>query len=161
MQKKLGFTLIELLVSIVIIGILTALISVNLYGGRQRASDSQKKSGLNQLKLALHSYYATYHHYPAGSNGLAFYACGIGGASACGSGGSFVADGTEYLSKLPSDFRYYQCNGGDDFRLKTTLINTSGSDIAESQARCPASSCQRPEGLLVFSPTVDYVLCGQ
>lgn len=158
---KSGFTLIELLIVIVIIGILAAFISTNLVGGRQRASDTQKKTNLNQLKLALHSYYATYHHYPGGPNGLAFNGCGLDGATTCVSGASFTADGVEYLSKLPSDFRYYQCMDGDDFRLKTTLTNASDIDIAESQSRCPAASCERPGGLLSFSPTIDYVLCSE
>jgi general secretion pathway protein G len=155
-----GFTLIELLIVIVIIGILAALIATNLYGGRQRATDNQKKTNLGQLKIALHSYYATYHIYPAGPNGIALNACGVGGTSTCTSGASFTADGTEYLSKLPSDFRYYQCNDGDDFRLKSTLINVSDADIPDSQTRCPASTCTRPDGLLIFGAS-DYVVCGQ
>jgi len=160
-KTKHGFTLIELLVVIVIIGILAALISTNLFGARQRASDSQKKSNLKQLKIALHSYYATYHKYPTDSNGLYINGCGASGTTRCSNTGSFSAGGTEYLSKIPSDFRYYQCNGGDDFRIKVGLTGASDSEIAEGKARCPAATCVGQN--LNYDSTVnsDYVLCGE
>jgi len=155
-MKKSGFTLIELLVVIVIIGILAALISTNLYGGRQRATDSQKKSNLNQLKIALHSYYANYHKYPADQNGLYIKGCGTSGLDTCTAGSSFTAGGIEYLSKIPSgDFRYKQCDGGDSFRIKATMSNVSDPDIAESQLKCPVGSCG------VNYSTSEYVLCGE
>ena len=71
----------ELLIVITIMGILTALVATNLYGARQRASDSQKKTNLRELKTALHLYYGNFHRYPnaAGNNGFNFYACGVSG----------------------------------------------------------------------------------
>ncbi|MFZ2200063.1 MAG: type II secretion system protein [Microgenomates group bacterium] len=152
---KKGFTLVEMLVVIVVMGILAALISTNLYGARTRATDSQRKTTLNQLKIALHSYYATYHKYPLWTNGLTFNACGVGGTSSCTT--SFTADGVEYLNKLPKsgsyfDFRYYSCLNEDDFRLKISLNNASDPDIAISKARCP-------EGCNTTYSANTYVLC--
>lgn len=158
-----GFTLIELLIVIVIIGILAALITTNLFGARQRAGDNQKKSNLNQLKLALQLYYTNYHVYPPNGNplGFSFNACGDDGISSCSQSTSFTANNVEYLSKIPRNgnqyaFKYYSCNGGDDFRLKTELVNASDGDIQESQLRCPIDTC----GLQITYNSTDYVICG-
>lgn len=164
MTKKSGFTLIELLIVIVIMSVLAVLAVTNLVGARQRAADSQKKSNLNQLKIALHSYYASYHRYPGNGSpvGFAFMACGVGGDDSCASSTSFTADGTEYMSKLPRnsggqyEFRYYSCNDSDDFRIKINLANTSDADILESQSNCPSATC---EGTSVSYGSSDYVVC--
>lgn len=165
MIKKHGFTLIELLIVIVIMGILAAIITTNLFSARQRAQDSQKKSGLNQLQVALHSYFVNYHKYPnnAGNNGFNFYACGVRGQEQCLTG-NFTADGVEYMGKLPqtstgqNDFRYYPCGGGDDYRLKINLDIASDADIAASQLKCPANTCAGQS--LSYGVESDYVLCG-
>ena len=162
-SESKGFTLIELLIVIVVMGIIMALVTTNLSGARQRASDSQKKSNLRQLQTALHLYYGNFHIYPnaAGNNGFNFYACGISGNDKCTT--TFTVGTTEYMARLPltssgqNDFRYYPCNGGDDFRLKINLQVTSDVEILESQARCPASTCAGKS--LSFSAS-DYVLCG-
>lgn len=158
--SKSGFTLIELLVVIAIFGILMALITANLAGGRERARDSQKKQNLQQLKVSLHLYYTDFGHFPPPGNGLNFLACGSSGTTNCDE--SFTAGGKEYMAKLPkngnqNDFRYYSCNSGDDFRLKINLTNGSDSDILESQSRCPADTCL---GQSLSFGTTDYVLCG-
>lgn len=158
-----GFTLIELLIVIVVMGIIMALVTTNLYGARQRASDSQKKSNLRQLQTALHLYYTNFHRYPnaSGNNGFNFYACGVSGNDKCT--GTFTAGGAEYLARLPmtpsgqNDFRYYPCNSGDDFRLKVSLQVTSDVEILESQSRCPAATCL---GKSLSFGSSDYVLCG-
>lgn len=163
LKQHSGFTLIELLVVIVVVGIISALIATNLFGARERAMDSQKKTNLNQLKIALHSYYVNHHRYPNSpqNNGFNFYACGTGGTELCTT--SFTADNIEYMAKLPktqsgqNDFRYYPCGGGDDFRLKINLTNASDPDISPSQTSCPRESCAGAS-LSAYGPT-DYVLC--
>jgi len=163
MKNKNGFTLIELLIVIVIIGILAALITTNLFGARERAGDNQKKTNLNQLKIALQLYYTNYRSYPPNGNplGFSFNACGEDGISTCSQSTSFTANNVEYLSKIPRNgnqyaFKYYSCNNGDDFRLKTELVNASDQDISESQLRCPLDSC----GLQITYKPNDYVICG-
>jgi prepilin-type N-terminal cleavage/methylation domain-containing protein len=164
MNKKIkhGFTLIEILIVIVIIAVLAALMATNLFGARERANDSQKKSRLNQLKIALLLYYSNYHKFPASplNNGFNFYACGIGGVELCTT--SFTADNIEFMAKLPktlsgqNDFRYYPCGGGDDFRLKINLANASDQDTLASQASCPTSTCS---GASLSYGATDYVVC--
>ncbi|QHO63664.1 type II secretion system protein [Candidatus Chazhemtobacterium aquaticus] len=55
-NNEKGFTLIELLVVVGIIGILTALVTVNLQGARERARDAQRKGDLDQVQKALELY---------------------------------------------------------------------------------------------------------
>lgn len=55
-QTKQGFTLIELMIVVAIIGILTALVTVNLQGARERARDAQRKGNLEHIQVALELY---------------------------------------------------------------------------------------------------------
>jgi len=160
---KKGFTLIEILVVIVIIGILSVIVTTNFVGARERAQDSQKKSNLNQLKIALRSYYAQHKAFPGSTNGLVINGCGATGTSACGD--SFTEGNIEYLPKFAKsgnfyEFRYYQCTGGDDFRATVSLSNKSDPDVAESKLKCPTSSCAGTtlsyDGA---SDKITYVLC--
>lgn len=160
-----GFTLIELLVVVTVIGILAGLISVNLFGARQRAQDAKKKADLLELKKALLLYNSDFGHYPKTGNGLALNACGPNGDQACPicPTATFAAGGSDgcrnvYAKSLTRsgnyfEFRYYPCNSGDDFRIKINLSNASDPDIADSQARCSACGT-------TYGPT-DYVLCGE
>lgn len=54
---KKAFTLIELLIVISIIGILTGLATISYNSIQLRSRDAQRKNDLQQLKLALSSYY--------------------------------------------------------------------------------------------------------
>jgi len=161
MIKHRGFTLIELLIVILIMGILAVLISTNLFGARERAGDTQKKSNLAQLKIALQLYYTSFHQYPPTGSGLSFSACGANGTTNCSN--SFTNGSVVFMDKLPKnsggqyEFRYYRCNSGDDFRLKINIANASDPDISDSQIRCPSSTCQ---GTSLKFGTTDYVLCG-
>ena len=56
MKKQKGFTLIELLVVIAIIGILAAVLMVNLSGTRDKAKISAIKLEMGQLRTALESF---------------------------------------------------------------------------------------------------------
>ncbi len=167
---KSGFTLIELLIVIVIMGIVMALITTNLFGARQRGGDSQKKSNLKELKTALQLYFVDYRIYPATDSGLYFKACGQDGNQRCPvcANADFAAGGTDgclrvYANKLEltngrfPNIRYYQCSGGDDFRLKISLDNASDADIAESKIRCPKATCLL--STLGEYGANDYVLC--
>lgn len=165
-MKKLGFTLIELLIVISIIGVLAALLTTNFVAGRDRAYDAKAKGDLQSIKTALHSYYINYHKYPDNGSYVGnplFKGCGATGTTACTASSPFAANNIEYLSKLPTSYNYYQCSGGDDFRLKVTLKNKSDADIAQSKLNCPDTTCGgvSPVTLNYAAPTkYEYILCG-
>lgn len=64
MKNQKSFTLIELLVVIAIIGLLSAIVFVNLSEARKLARDAKRKIDLNQITKALELYYDKYGHYP-------------------------------------------------------------------------------------------------
>ena len=69
MKSKKGFSLIELLVVISIIGVLAAILMMNLMGARERGRDAQRIQDLNSLKSALRLYYNDNNQlYPPGNN---------------------------------------------------------------------------------------------
>ena len=121
---KNGFSLIELLVVISIIGVLTAVLMMNLVGARERARDSQKIQDLNNLKSALRMYYNDNQSYPAlksvitQGTGFTGYATGLGDTS----------------------FVYTQLNGGDGFLITIGLESGAGRDDTDSQSKCGIAS---------------------
>ncbi len=63
-QTARGFSLIELMVVVAIIGILTALIIVNIASSRAKARDARRVSDLAQIQLALEQYFSKNNVYP-------------------------------------------------------------------------------------------------
>lgn len=138
-----GFTLIELLVVVAIIGVLTAVLLVNLVGIRERAADTKLKSDLRQLKTALRIYYNDNQAYPADSNGnTTFNGCGSGGITACALGDTFQNAGgtTTYMGSVPAYSYYDQTNNGDGFVLGVVINNASDADANNSATECGVSS---------------------
>ncbi len=119
---KNGFSLIELLVVISIIGVLTAVLMMNLVGARERARDSQKIQDLNNLKSALRMYYNDNQSYPPTATGKSIIV-GIGF--------------TGYAAGLgDTSFEYTQRNGGDGFLITIGLESGAGRDDTDSQTKC-------------------------
>lgn len=132
-----GFTLIELLVVIAIIGVLTAVLLVNLVGIRERGADTKKKADLNQLKNALRLYYNDYQAYPSASGGI-LMGC-TDGTSACAQvGGSSLtnASGTVYMKEVPEYVEYSVGAGSETFYVGVTLSNPSDPEAAASGSKC-------------------------
>lgn len=132
-----GFTLIELLVVIAIIGVLTAVLLVNLVGIRERGADTKKKADLNQLKNALRLYYNDYQAYPSAS-GRILMGC-TDGTSACAQvGGSSLtnASGTVYMKEVPEYVEYSVGAGSETFYVGVTLSNPSDPEAAASGSKC-------------------------
>ena len=117
-MKKSGFTLIELLVVISIIGVLTAILMMNLVGSRERARDAQRIQDLNSIKSALRLYYNNNQAYPSSL--------------------SVLATGTSYVSGLgdTTGWTYSQPNGSDSFSLTVSLEVGAGNEDENSQIRC-------------------------
>jgi type IV pilus assembly protein PilA len=64
-QDEKGFTLIELLVVILIIGILAAIALPAFLNQREKAQDTEAKSGARTVQTALETYYTDNQAYPA------------------------------------------------------------------------------------------------
>lgn len=156
-NNQRGFTLVELLVVIGVIAVLSGLLLTNLVGIRQRAGDANKKGSLDQLKKALRLYYNDYNRYPASNDSNLIMGCGSDGDSACTAGGTFSANGTVYMQKLPPDIQYY--NGAatdvDTYLVEAILGNAADSDIADSKSRCSSVTSEETASLQDKS----YVVC--
>ncbi len=109
-----GFTLIELLIAIVIIGVLSAFLMANFIGVRQRTRDAQRKSDLNQIKIALETYRADLGYYP-------------GALAACGSPLTGGSPATTYMTNIPCDplggSYSYASVGGTTYTIISCLEN--------------------------------------
>lgn len=122
LQNKKGFTLIELLVVIAIIGVLSALLTSNFIGVRQRARDAQRKSDLRQIQSALELYRADVGNYPSNSM-----------LASCGTTTAKIYNGSStYMQQIPCDpttGSVYTYNTSDNttYTLITCLENGSDS----------------------------------
>ena len=91
-----AFTLVELLITIAIIAILTVVAALSYTGIQQRGRDAQRKNDLNQIKIALSTYYnaqVPVQYVPSSASS------GIPCAVTTGSCGAVSIDGsTDYLS---------------------------------------------------------------
>ena len=168
---KKGFTLLELLVVIAIIAVIIGLALPNFLGARERSRDYKRKAELLEFKTALRLYYSDYGKYPAWNFGTQIWGCGTLGTTNCpvcptaefAAGG---ADGcqTIYMRRLPKatsggvEYRYYQTNAGDDFRMKVSLENASDPDLATSQVRCPTTTAVGSGSNISYGAS-DYVVC--
>lgn len=164
---KKGFTLIELLIVIAIIGILTALITANLQGARERARDARRKADLRALEQSLRLYYNDADSFPASSSSYELEGCGtIAAPLSCSWGSSFATDASIYLAYLPTDpsststttvkYQYYSATG-DQYLLVAKLENASDADITESQSRCSSIYTGFPG----TKDAADYLACAQ
>ena len=73
-----GFTLIELLVVISIIGILSSFVFSSLNAARIKANDSQRKSEIDQIGIALNLYFDKYGNWMQAGSGCGYSGNGNG-----------------------------------------------------------------------------------
>lgn len=130
--NQFGFTLIELLVVIAIIGVLTAVLLVNLVGIRERGADTKKKADLNSMKSALRLYYNDFQTYPNDTGGI--QACS---GAVCGEGDEMNnGSGTVYMKSVPEYTEYSVAADGESFYVGVLLSNASDSEAVASGSRC-------------------------
>ena len=112
-----GFTLIELLIVIVIIGILSAFVTVNIVGVRERARDSQRKSDLKQIRAALEMYMSDKKNYPYNLNWFLYP-----------SGTSIGPALTPYMKEIPDDPSWTYCYSvADNYKSGYLYYSSDGS----------------------------------
>lgn len=177
LSSKKGFTLIELLVVISIIGILSAIIVINLQDARARARDAKTKSNIKKLETALRMYYNDYQEFPDECNGggkyNVFEGCGTNGNSCCGdtstcSNVNFgFAAGTNcetiYMNAFPEEFGssiYYKHDDTTDkYCLYASLENASDPDITKTKDQCESACTTANGGSNPLTGSSDYAAC--
>lgn len=126
-----GFTLVELMIVIAIIGILSSL-GLNSYTSiQQRARDAQRKSDVQQIRIALEVIRSDYDSYPS----TAVY-----DAVTCKT--AFIVNGNTYMQSLPCDptlatrYIYSSIAPGSSYSLVACLENTNDKDATTPYAGC-------------------------
>jgi len=69
-NKERGFTLVEMMVVIVIIGLLAAVVVVNVMPAVDRAAQTRVKADLDQIEMAIDQYRLENMRYPTAQEGL-------------------------------------------------------------------------------------------
>ncbi len=107
MKNRKGFTLVEMLIVIVIIGVLAAAILPNLLGTKDKAQDTARIAGVNNLHTAIISYSHVAGEYPA----------------ICGNAASLMTDAntkqimSAQVDKIPTD-----PNKNNEFKINNTDV---------------------------------------
>src|SRR5690348_4644911 len=114
-KKQQGFTLIELLVVIAIIGILAAVVLINVSSARLKARDARRISDINEIHKALETYLNDCNQYPAEP-------LTPDSADGCPAGIKF----SDYMQVIPkdpngADYEYHYDASTNTFSLKFTL----------------------------------------
>lgn len=156
MKSKSGFTIVELLVVILVIGVLTAIVTVVYNGIQDRARNAAMLSGMDTVEKALRIYQQKHGNYPdpteltGGNAGVITFACvqptssgwpvkdGLT-ASQCLVGGTNPPSGystilrqalLESISKIPDTSDVTVSSGGDAGRgIMYQYISPGAADI--------------------------------
>lgn len=138
LKLRKGFTLVELLVVIAIIGVIAALVIVNLSSARAKGRDARRKGDLNSLRTAIETYVD---EVPADSgkwpgNAGALYKSNLVNWTDVTDGtlaNELITD-TSLLPKLPTDptntatFHYVYKTDGTNYALVVDLEKPATSD---------------------------------
>lgn len=132
-MKKKGFTILELMVVCAIIGVLAAIVFVNLDRGKLRTRDAQRKADLTKIAGALESYRADRKVYPdsiVGGNVIFIPADPKLKTELVDRG---------YISILPTDPgnqpQYQYASDGNQYKLVAMSETISDADISQNKAQ--------------------------
>lgn len=97
MVKTRGFTMIELMVVVLIIGLIAAIVLVNINDSRKKGRDARRKSDLQTTQAAVEQYANENRKYPVPSIGGNCYDTNISlDATSCASGPTAMAPDLTY-----------------------------------------------------------------
>ena len=139
MRTAKGFTLIELLVAVAIISVLLSVGLVSYSSFQKNARDTQRKRDLDQIKIALESYFQENLVYPVDSSGK--IKCG---ATTFNWGERFVCGATPivYMESLPEDpkstspyiYCYISPAPNSTFRLYASMENDKNENLTAAES---------------------------
>ncbi|MBI2263067.1 type II secretion system protein [Candidatus Berkelbacteria bacterium] len=141
LKIRKGFTLVELLVVIAIIGVIAALVIVNLSSARGKGRDARRKQDLDTIRLAIEGYMDQNNiTTPPGTAGANYYSDNVTDWPALAN-----AIGTTIVSTLPKDptntggyrYHYVKSTTSDDYEINVQLekdtnamTNDGGNNIS-------------------------------
>ncbi len=114
-----------------------------MLGMRERARDSETKSELRELKLAVELYADEFQGYPEG-HANKMYGCGTTPPAICNDGDVFRRNGIDFMQEMPDDYNYEQPDS-TSFYIWKLLENESDQDIERSWAKCGITSSPDPQ----------------
>lgn len=109
LRLQRGFTMIELIIVFALIALLSSyMLGMSFIGAKKRARDSERKTQIKQLSVALEQYVNDHGSYPASSADGEIMGCDSNGDDVydelCDWGGIFGASGgVIYMAQLPKD----------------------------------------------------------
>lgn len=148
LMHKQGFTIVEIVITITIMGILLTLAVVNVASSQVGARDSERKSDIDTISLALESYYDSNDSSHNGPYDMA--------------GGSYpatinISNDTYFATALPGiDPRAVRAPGVDTSQPKSLIVATNNTQTTAGVTPSPTTSTY------VYQPIKkDGTLCAQ
>lgn len=135
---KKSFTLLELLISLVILGVLSALITGNFITSLKKGRDARRKADLEQIQRALEMYYEDKRSYPNFNFNFGKKLCETKTDDNCGVE-------KVYMQKIPNDpnpsYTYQYISDGTYYLLFSCIENNLDQGPGVNQTGYAETNC--------------------